>query len=273
MLESSLSSRNSAMRSVFLLMLLWASLSFGDDLKIQIARQCVFESYPTLKTDAHFLEDFLGSLDSGMSVSYKTEQEYERTLQNPRLVDTFIYPYPLDSFANEPFEDSARLRDYTLLEFLYGDSKSHVELHLKSLKWVDGHSILFNVQNGAYESLERVRNRLQVLLEENPQYLDFLKNIGGTYLWRKIAHTKRLSPHSFGIAIDINVAHSRYWLWDLQRHPPQRVREFGIPQDIIEAFEQEGFIWGGRWWHYDSMHFEYRPEILCYAERLRSIAH
>mgnify|MGYP002637708491 CR=1 FL=1 len=23
-----------------------------------------------------------------------------------------------------------------------------------------------------------------------------------------------------------------------------------------------GFIWGGRWFHYDTMHFEYRPELL-----------
>ncbi|MDP3291618.1 MAG: M15 family metallopeptidase, partial [Sulfuricurvum sp.] len=24
-----------------------------------------------------------------------------------------------------------------------------------------------------------------------------------------------------------------------------------------------GFIWGGRWYHYDTMHFEYRPELLA----------
>jgi hypothetical protein len=35
-----------------------------------------------------------------------------------------------------------------------------------------------------------------------------------------------------------------------------------IPQVIVDAFEAEGFIWGGRWYHYDTMHFEYRPELL-----------
>ena len=34
------------------------------------------------------------------------------------------------------------------------------------------------------------------------------------------------------------------------------------PQAIVDAFEAEGFIWGGRWYHYDTMHFEYRPELL-----------
>jgi peptidoglycan LD-endopeptidase CwlK len=35
-----------------------------------------------------------------------------------------------------------------------------------------------------------------------------------------------------------------------------------IPWDIIHIFESHGFIWGGKWYHYDTMHFEYRPEQL-----------
>ena len=31
---------------------------------------------------------------------------------------------------------------------------------------------------------------------------------------------------------------------------------------LIKAFESFGFIWGGKWRYYDTMHFEYRPEIL-----------
>ena len=34
------------------------------------------------------------------------------------------------------------------------------------------------------------------------------------------------------------------------------------PHEIVEIFERHGFIWGGRWYHYDTMHFEFRPEIL-----------
>ena len=30
---------------------------------------------------------------------------------------------------------------------------------------------------------------------------------------------------------------------------------------IGEIFERHGFIWGGKWYHYDTMHFEYRPEF------------
>jgi hypothetical protein len=35
-----------------------------------------------------------------------------------------------------------------------------------------------------------------------------------------------------------------------------------IPLEIVKIFEKYGFIWGGRWYHYDTMHFEYRPELL-----------
>lgn len=34
-----------------------------------------------------------------------------------------------------------------------------------------------------------------------------------------------------------------------------------IPMEIVRVFEKHGFIWGGRWYHYDTMHFEYRPEF------------
>ena len=37
---------------------------------------------------------------------------------------------------------------------------------------------------------------------------------------------------------------------------------FLFPLEIVEIFERHGFIWGGRWKHYDTMHFEFRPELL-----------
>ena len=35
-----------------------------------------------------------------------------------------------------------------------------------------------------------------------------------------------------------------------------------MPREIVDIFERHGFIWGGKWYHYDTMHFEYRPELL-----------
>ena len=85
---------------------------------------------------------------------------------------------------------------------------------------------------------------------------------GGTFNERNIAGTDRPSAHSYGIAIDLNDALSSYWRWEKSGAWKNR-----IPQAIVDAFEAEGFIWGGRWYHFDTMHFEYRPELLdqsCY---------
>jgi hypothetical protein len=32
---------------------------------------------------------------------------------------------------------------------------------------------------------------------------------------------------------------------------------------VIDAFEENGFAWGGKWYRFDTVHFEYRPEILA----------
>ena len=92
---------------------------------------------------------------------------------------------------------------------------------------------------------------------------------GGTYNWRVIANTNRLSPHSFGMTIDINVEQSHYWQWDLKAKGKSIAEEAlptyrnNIPWEIVLIFEKYGFIWGGKWYHYDTMHFEYCPELLA----------
>jgi hypothetical protein len=30
----------------------------------------------------------------------------------------------------------------------------------------------------------------------------------------------------------------------------------------VRAFESHGFVWGGKWLFFDTIHFEYRPELL-----------
>lgn len=225
-----------------------------------LALQCLKESYPN-----HTIPITFSKIPK-----HNTLQEYENALIKGSLIESFAYAYPLEYYTLEPFKDSSRIRDYRFLASIYGENQNAVESHLKPITWIDGSQILFNSKNDAYKALERVKTHLEQAIKKNPSLLMYLQNIGGTYKWRKIANTNRLSTHSFGIAIDINVAKSRYWLWDLKQ---KTFKDFipKIPLEIISAFEREGFIWGGRWWHYDTMHFEYRPEILCYAKALKDI--
>ena len=85
----------------------------------------------------------------------------------------------------------------------------------------------------------------------------------GTYNCRVVAGTNRISAHGSGIAIDISVAHSDYWFWPTRGAAGRYPYKNRVPWEIVEVFEKHGFIWGGKWYHYDTMHFEYRPEIIA----------
>jgi len=90
------------------------------------------------------------------------------------------------------------------------------------------------------------------------------------YNWRSIAGTKSLSFHSYGTAVDLLPGNYQrkqvYWRWARPNFPewyslPYEKR-FMPPEQVIRIFEEHGFIWGGKWFFFDTIHFEYRPEIL-----------
>jgi hypothetical protein len=84
--------------------------------------------------------------------------------------------------------------------------------------------------------------------------------IAGTYNCRAVTDTGQPSPHGYGIAIDLNPVFSDYWYW--RPHGGRILYRNRMPQEIVTIFEKHGFIWGGKWYHFDTMHFEFRPELL-----------
>lgn len=115
----------------------------------------------------------------------------------------------------------------------------------------------------AARALRDVDARLALAVRQTSALRPLLKMDGG-FTWRRIAGTSRLSPHAFGIALDISPGIATYWRWSpLRPHPLQK----GYPSAIVAAFEDAGFIWGGKWHEYDLMHFEYRPELVWQGPR------
>ena len=55
-------------------------------------------------------------------------------------------------------------------------------------------------------------------------------------------------------------AFSDYWYW--RPHGASILYRNRMPPEIVTIFEKHGFIWGGKWYHFDTMHFEFRPELL-----------
>jgi len=103
----------------------------------------------------------------------------------------------------------------------------------------------------------------------------FIATLGRAYgfVWRQIAGTQRLSFHSWGLAVDILPRNLHglaiYWLWEQRRNENWMLipleRRWSPPIQVIDAFERNGFIWGGKWAFFDTMHFEFRPELHAYT--------
>ncbi len=183
--------------------------------------------------------------------------------ESPDLEEVFRVPYPkglivpVDTRDAGPIDDPGRARVEQLFTATYGGSAK--EIFARSAK-VRFFGVRYAFHELAAPALERVVERLTDAVKQDKKLLPFLQLIGGTVQWRRIARSKNLSAHAFGIAIDLNVDRSHYWRWAQPREPIKWKNK--VPQAIVDAFEAEGFIWGGRWQHYDTMHFEYRPELL-----------
>jgi hypothetical protein len=199
-------------------------------------------------------------------VSGKT---FEQLLNSPDIGDQFAFPYPLGMPKGTiPVNaDPGRVRYEPVFVKMYGDCrKGAVSGRLKSVTWLPGKygkSIRVTTINGVADKIAAVSRELDAL----PARFDkFLYPPAGIYSCRVIAGTGRKSVHSFAAAIDLNVKQAHYWRWtkpDASGRYPYRNR---MPREIVEIFERHGFIWGGKWYHYDTMHFEYRPELIALAK-------
>lgn len=191
---------------------------------------------------------------------YEDKNKTDFTLNNVDIKNTLSLDYPLLQSLHVSKIDAGRYRNEAFLHKLYGENEQQIKQNLVQVKWLPSHTniqLWFNKKQNAAKSLLEVSNELDKLPQK---YIKYINNPSGTFVYRKIKNTNRLSAHSFAIAIDINTKYANYWLWDKKSKYKNQ-----IPKTIVHIFEKHGFIWGGRWAHYDSMHFEYRPEFTCKA--------
>jgi len=205
---------------------------------------------------------WVAALEDGVVVPYdggRPGRTLEEKLAAPDVKDVFSIPYRRGEIRPVATvdEDPGRIRVDALFRATFGHSEEEVRRRLVPVE-ILGQRLL--VHQRAQPAFQRVGARLEALVKANPGLRPFLEHLGGTFLWRKIAGTDRQSSHSYGISLDVNTARSHYWEWQRPKEPVRWQNE--IPQAIVDAFEAEGFIWGGRWYHYDTMHFELRPELL-----------
>jgi hypothetical protein len=226
-------------------------------------------------------------LSNGLEIPYQDglKLSLEERMEQADLEAVLSQPYAFGEVPVPagPGQEPGRFRSYELLKAAYGGTPNEVKRNLVVVDFL-GLGVEFNSKNGAAQALRDVAADLQA----DPEARAYVKRVAGSHLqplrgsrlkrspnisswnWRCIAGTQRLSAHSFGIAIDLNkpgITLPSYWRWLSPRRFPgglEDVKELErVSWRVIDIFEKHGFIWGGKWHHFDTMHFEYRPEFLA----------
>lgn len=220
----------------------------------------ILASYPDMVKDIHDNKVFFSD-SSFITYDDNTEKDFVTMLDESDVEDMFYVPYRLPEKAPEYLEDAGRSRSEALFKKMYGASESAVRKNLVNVDWF-GQNVTFSSINGAADSLKAVRDEIA----KYPELRPILKS-SGTFYWRTVRGSKRQSAHSYGIAIDVGVDKADYWQWNAKTNEELSKFRYNnrMPLKLVEIFERHGFIWGGAWYHYDTMHFEFRPEILHYG--------
>ncbi|HET9716856.1 MAG TPA: M15 family metallopeptidase [Pseudolabrys sp.] len=193
----------------------------------------------------------------------RTDKTFKELLEKPDVDDMFYARYPAGMPPGPVAKnvDPGRVRFEPLFVAMYGDcGRNEVVGTLRAIDWLPRHrggSIAVTAVNGVADALQRVSHELDQL---PARHMKYLLPLAGSYNCRPVAGSRARSMHAYGAAIDINTRYASYWRWAAPRASPQWQNR--IPAEIVQIFEKHGFIWGGRWHHYDTMHFEYRPELL-----------
>lgn len=196
----------------------------------------------------------------------------EERLDEAERCDPVFYHYPLKPLrAPRPLTERARYCTH-VVEALWGRTESEIREHGSSTRFL-GRRMFLN--DFVVEALRGVEAELLERAESDPDVAAWIDAIDITYTFidRGIAGSAARSQHAWGLAVDL-VPNSYdgkqvYWRWSRAWNrsgwadTPLDER-WSPPAAVVATFEQHGFIWGGKWSHFDNIHFEYRPEIVLY---------
>ncbi len=190
------------------------------------------------------------------------DRAFDAMLRDATIAEQLRQRYvPGPLFHTPPRDHSpGRLRNAAFFRRMYGDCRDpRSPPPLTRIAWMPHtrpQPITVTRVNDVASRLARVIEALEALPDQVKAYLT---PSAGAYSCRDVPDSGQPSMHAAGVAVDIATRGSDYWAWSRARGEPRHRNR--IPPEIVAAFETEKFIWGGKRYHYDTMHFEYRPEL------------
>lgn len=226
--------------------------------------ECIQQGYPDLIRSANETSIVL---KDGTSFPYRTalsKTTWDDKINHADLETQLLQSYDSGGIETAPpyLFDPGRLRYQPFFQALYGKDKSSIQKNLVFIEW----PTLKGVKKLQVNRIAGVDKKLYAVGQEIaklPKKDRIWAEGASTYEYRVIKDTDRLSMHSFGIAIDLAPTKTQYWKGEATSETAKIGYKNTMPLSIVRIFEKHGFIWGGRWYHYDTMHFEYRPELLA----------
>ena len=235
------------------------------------------EGYPDKISNVMFLNNDWTMLVNGVRFYYANgrflPEELRLRWEDYLPYDFYVYPWTgtdaqRRAFMNNPVYSSG---SSYLFETLYSSPTENAAWELQEKFSFFGVKML--VHQYIKPKLDLVTEDIRAAAFTDPSINEWISELqtgmpNYGWVWRDIAGTNRRSMHSYGVAVDLLPADLNgrltYWRWNASGagNTINRQTYYMPPETVIRIFQEYGFLWGGNWALIDTMHFEFRPEIL-----------
>jgi len=203
------------------------------------------------------------------SAMYRPYQFYQYSAELPPLAERT--PQDIERFrswTSQRGQNTLKRSGFFIDELMSAATRAETERQLVSIKFLGKTT---RVHKAIKQKLASVEDDIKNLAKTDStiqKWIDTLGSLEG-YGWRNIANTQSRSYHSYGLAVDLLPkslgGKQTYWLWTSNSRSDwwnvSYNERYHPPEMVIKIFESYGFVWGGKWVMFDTMHFEYRPEV------------
>jgi hypothetical protein len=257
-----------------------STLRIINDLEAQQKLLLTFaKAYPDKISDVEFLNGGWSMLVNGKRFYFANgrfmPEELREQWEDYLPYDFYVYPWTGTIQQRKILLENPvySIGSSFLFDTLYSSSTED-----ESFRWQKNYSFLgvkMLIRYDIIPLLDQISDRIHAAAQNNPSINEWIAGLRTSppsfgWNWRNIAGTNRRSNHSYGIAIDLLPrdleGRLTYWRWNVNNDNSfdtiDNTTYYMPPEMVIKIFEEHGFIWGGNWALIDTMHFEYRPEIL-----------
>jgi len=254
-----------------------STVKIKNDLEAQKNIMLAFEkAYPGIITGVEFKNDDWTMLVKGNLFYYADGKFLPLSLSHRREdflpYDFYAYPWTGNDEQRRIFQENPvySVGSSFLFDAIYNSTEEDESWNLQEKYNFLGVKML--VHPYIKPKLDLVLEQIKIAARTDRTINEWISELhtgtpGFGWNWRVIAGTSRRSNHSYGTAIDLLPRDLKgrltYWRWNEgETKKINRKNYYMPPEKVIKIFEEYGFIWGGNWALIDTMHFEYRPELL-----------